>query len=430
MLTPRTSYRVLFILKKKNDNEGLDKPVKLKLLLPNQEPVECSQNLSSINENKWTEILVGDFITPCDHMFGDVEISMAQTDSEYMMKGLVVNKILICPIKKDWKELSGEHQWDSLLDPLNVDLSKILTGYGERLDAIYDCIITDVNSPRSESPMYEEKEFFSRVGPDKGKAMKCQIYEVKKYVYAWVSASFPFKLSSRNKRAWIGYVAVATDEGMRLLGRRDILVCWRGTYNTAEWKKNINFWLTPAQVIYPTVTKAKVHSGFYSIYTDLKDGKSSARVEVIDEVQHLINLYQDEEVSVTITGYSLGAGLATLNAADIVSNKYNKPNPNPKNKEFLVTAFVFGSPKVGDIAFQTEFNKHILERKLHLLRIENVKDFITGIPLGSYVKVGNEITFTPTSATSYEYGKVGVDHKLKNYIREIRALPYSSRKAS
>ncbi|XP_044497657.1 phospholipase A1-IIgamma-like [Mangifera indica] len=370
-------------------------------------------------------------------MFGDMEISMAQTDSEYMMKGLVVNKILICPTKKDWKELSGENQWKSLLDPLNVDLSKILTAYGERLDAIYDCITPDENSPRYELPMCEEKDFFYTVGPDKGIAIKNQTYEVKKYVYAWVSPSFLFKSSGRNKYAWIGYVAVATDEGMRLLGRRDILVCWRGTYNSAEWNKNINFLPTHAQVIYPTAPKAKVHNGFYSVYTNSEYDSTkseydnrSARDQVIDEVKHLVNLYRDEEVSITITGYSLGAGLATLNAADIVSNEYNKPNPNPKNKEFLVTAFVFGSPKVGDIAFQTEFNKHILERNLHLLRVENVKDFITGIPLGSYVKMGNEITFTRASATSYEYGKVGVDHKLKNYIREIRALPYSSRKAS
>ncbi|XP_044496419.1 phospholipase A1-IIgamma-like [Mangifera indica] len=329
--------------------------------------------------------------------------------------------------KEDWKELSGEYQWDGLLDPLNVDLSKIITGYGERLDAIYDCIITDENSPRYELPMYEEKEFFSKVGPDKGKAR--QIYEVKKYIYAWVNVSLPVELLVPHKSAWIGYVAVATNEGTRLLGRRDILVCWRGTCNIAEWEKNAIFSQTHAEVIYPDVPEAEVHSGFYSIYTELMPNSEynnkSARDQVVEEVRKLANLYQDEEISITITGHSLGAALATLNAADIVSNGYNKPEPNPKNKEFLVTSFVFGSPKVGDIAFQTEFNKHILESKLRLLRIENVDDLITITPPGCYVKVGNEITFTRTSASSDENGNKRTEHTLKNYIKEICALPYS-----
>ncbi|XP_044497654.1 phospholipase A1-IIgamma-like [Mangifera indica] len=438
MLTPRTSYKVSFILMKKEDNKGFDKPVKLKLLLPNQEPVERTQDLSSMSINEWTEIPVGDFITPCDHTSGDIEISMAQIGSKYMTKGLVINKILICPVTKDWKELSGENNWDGLLDPLNVDLSKFITVYGERLDAIYDCIITDETSPEYELPMYKKKEFFSKVGPDKGKAR--QIYEVKKYIYTWDNVSFPVKLLFPNRSAWIGYVAVATDEGTRLLGRRDILVCWRGTYNNTEWEKNTSFSQTHAEVIYPTVPEAidstvpeaEVHNEFYSIYTmpNSRYGNKSARNQVVDEVKNLVNLYQDEEVSITITGHGVGAGLATLNAADIVSNKYNKPDHNPEDKEFLVTTFVFGSPKVGDIAFQTEFNKHILERKLRLLRIENVEDLITMMPLGNYVKVGNEITFTQTSASSDEYDKIKSVHSLKNYIKEICALPYSSREAS
>ncbi|XP_044495804.1 phospholipase A1-II 1-like [Mangifera indica] len=428
MLTPRTSYNVSFILMKKEDNKGLDQPVKLKLLLPNQGPVERTHDLSSMPINKWTEILVGEFITPCDHRCGVVEISMAQIDIKRMKKGLVINKIVIRPIKKNWKELSGEYKWEGLLDPLNVDLSKFITASGERIAAIYDCIIKDENSPMYELPVYEEKEFFSKVGPDRGKAS--QIYEVKKYIYAWVNVSFPVELLVPNRSAWIGYVAVATDEGTRLLGRRDILVCWRGTHNNTEWEMNASFLQTHAEVIYPTVPEAEVHNGFYSIYTELMPNEEynekSARDQVIDEIKNLVNLHQDEEVSITITGYSLGASLATLNAADIVSNEYNMPNPNPKNKEFLVTAFVFGSPKVGNIAFQTEFNKHILERKLCLLRIENVDDLITMMPPGSYVRVGNEITFTRTSASSDECGKIITDHNLKNYIKEICALPYSS----
>lgn len=86
-------------------------------------------------------------------------------------------------------------------------------------------------------PCTKKNIYFSKVGPNKGKAIKCQIYQVKKYIYAWINVSFLMKLLVKDRYAWIGYVAVDIDEGTRLLGRRDILICWRGTYNIAEWEK-------------------------------------------------------------------------------------------------------------------------------------------------------------------------------------------------
>lgn len=218
-------------------------------------------------------------------------------------------------------------------------------------------------------PCTKKNIYFSKVGPNKGKAIKCQIYQVKKYIYAWINVSFLMKLLVKDRYAWIGYVAVDIDEGTRLLGRRDILICWRGTYNIAEWEKNISFLQTHIQVIYPTVPDAKVHRGFYSIYTepDSESKNESARdqimfkkiynnnklfllylwlqvqlslcislldglkvvvlnfpfIQVIEEVKNLVNLYQNEKISIVIRGWGLGAGLAMLNIADIVSNRYN-----------------------------------------------------------------------------------------------------------
>ncbi|XP_044495748.1 phospholipase A1-II 1-like isoform X1 [Mangifera indica] len=257
----------------------------------------------------------------------------------------------------------------------------------------------------------KKKSFFFKFGPDEGKTVKGQTYEVQKFINSYLKFS-PSVVQS--KCDWIGYVAVATSEGVRFLGRRDILVCWRGTVNIEEWKKNINLLPIHAELIYPNVRRAKVHKGFYSIYTESnkKHNKKSARDQVVDEVKELVNKYRDEEVSITITGHSLGAALATLNAADIVSHGYNK--------EFLVTTFVFGSPKVGNKAFKTEFNKH---EKLRLLRVENANDLITKLPPKYYAKVGKEIRFNRTSASLIENGK-SIDHSLKNYVEELRALPY------
>ncbi|XP_044495749.1 uncharacterized protein LOC123218367 isoform X2 [Mangifera indica] len=138
-LTPMTSYKVFF-LTKSEDNEGLDQTVKLKLLQPNQSTVEITPNQG------------GDFKTPYDDMYGDMEFSITDSNTDHQMNRLVDYKILIKPVMRGWKELSGENEWHGLLDPLNLDLSMSITDYGKRLDAIYDCIAKNENC--------KEKEFF------------------------------------------------------------------------------------------------------------------------------------------------------------------------------------------------------------------------------------------------------------------------------
>ncbi|KAJ0081024.1 hypothetical protein Patl1_12336 [Pistacia atlantica] len=350
MLTPGTSYEVSFVLKAKGGAEGFAKsPVTLKLDLPNQKPVERTEDLSYMQGEKWKEIRVGEF-------------------------GLSSTKFIIRPTT--WKVFSGKNYWGGLLEDPHVDLRKYITFYGERVDAIYDSINDDKTDP-----------------------------------------------SSQDRSTWIGYVAVATDYGVKVLGRRDILVCWRGTSSDAEWIKNFQFPLTSAEDIFPFIRHPTVHQGFHSIYTTPKSAskKTSARDQVFEEVRKWVNEYQNEEVSITVTGHSLGAALATMNVVDMVSNGYNMPISNP-NKEFLVTAFAFASPKVGDVSFQTEFNNRMTKAKLRLLRIENNQDVVTILPPGNFVAVGYEIPISTTNASADEGDKLSKAHSLKNYIRELVAL--------
>lgn len=139
-----------------------------------------------------------------------------------------------------------------------------------------------------------------------------------------------------------------------------------------------------------------------------------------------VTAYQDEEVSITVTGHSLGAALATMNAADIVSNGFNMPSTGQINKEFLVTAIVFASPRVGNVEFKKEFDQLTkVNGKPRLLRITNSSDIITGVPPSPFVEVGaNNITIGTTTASADE-GTYKA-HNLKNYIRELRALLPSS----
>ncbi|KAJ0083006.1 hypothetical protein Patl1_12189 [Pistacia atlantica] len=286
-----------------------------------------------------------------------------------------------------WKKLSGEKNWQGLLKPLNSDLSSYIKLYGERVQAVYD----SVNPEDETRPAYQKEDLFSKVVMETDKFGK--LYTVTDYFYAMSDVAPLFDSIVKDQSAWFGYVAVATDEGKRVLGRRDILICWRGTLSLSEWFKNAQFDQTSASNIFGNTDDPQVHRGFLSIYTspntEPSSNKLSARDQVLDAVKILVNKfeYRNEEISITVAGHSLGAALATLNATDIVANKFNKRTRS--NKTCMVTAFVFASPKVGNEGFRNIFNGL---SNLHLLRIENRLDIVTDLPPEiSYKKVGMKL---------------------------------------
>ncbi|KAJ6868254.1 hypothetical protein NC651_033344 [Populus alba x Populus x berolinensis] len=142
-------------------------------------------------------------------------------------------------------------------------------------------------------------------------------YQVTKYFYLKSEDIAEVLELDLEGSAWIGYVAVTTDEGQIVLGRRDILVCWRGTILASEWSQDFQFDLTPASDIFGETNNPKV----------------------LAEVRRLVDMYalNGEEVSITVAGHSLGAALATLNGVDMVANGFNKPS-----------AFLLGYQDVGE----------------------------------------------------------------------------------
>ncbi|KAL6279649.1 hypothetical protein ACE6H2_016530 [Prunus campanulata] len=229
-----------------------------------------------------------------------------------------------------WRVLSGENEWEGLLDPINIDLRRYIIHYGERAAAISDAFI---DRPKFLENLglsrYAKKNLFSKVGLEIGNPYN---YAVKKYCYAAT------KLAN-GKSFWLAFVAVSTDEGSKVLGRRDILISWRGTkLGTEEVALDLLAHLVSASDILGKDHNPKVHLGWHGYYTDVDAASphnktASVRDQVLDAVRELVDQYEDEEISITITGHSMGAAIAILNATDIAYNGYNKPTNNQSNKD-------------------------------------------------------------------------------------------------
>ncbi|KAM0865155.1 hypothetical protein ACQ4PT_043454 [Festuca glaucescens] len=246
-------------------------------------------------------------------------------------------------IASRWEQLQGSCSWEGLLEPLDADLRASLIAYGELAEAAYDGFNSDENSPHAGSCVYNQASLLAASG-----VSHPEYYTVTKFLKAtWVSrlGQSPESRSigkalfvqqpekpgrSESRTNWIGYVAVATDEGVKALGRRDIVVAWRGTVKILEYPNDVEFrYMSAAQVLAGNFSDAKVHSGILDVYTTNNPPENgmlmtSARDQVLAEVRKQVEKHKHEKTSITVTGHSLGASLATLNAVDIAAHGFNE----------------------------------------------------------------------------------------------------------
>jgi pimeloyl-ACP methyl ester carboxylesterase len=231
-------------------------------------------------------------------------------------------------------------------------------------------------------------------------------------------------------------VAVASGKEARRLGRRDILVSFRGTVTCSEWLANFMSALAPARFD-PADPRpnVRVESGFLSLYTsDNEAGKfttGSCRNQVLSEISRLIADHKHEDISITLAGHSMGSSLALLLGYDLAELGMNR---GAHGGAIPITVFSFGGPRVGNL----EFKHRCDELGVKVLRVANANDPVTKMPgilfneaarvLGGryempwskacYAHVGVEVALD-----FFKAGDVACVHDLEVYINQLLNFP-------
>jgi len=321
---------------------------------------------------------------------------------------------------------------------LNPLLQQEITRYGNLVSTCYKAFDLDPNSKRYLNCKYGKQTLLKETEIDQP-----EDYQVTKYIYATPDINInisPIQNEMNRRARWVGYVAASSDDSVKRLGRRDIVVTFRGTVTNPEWLANFMSSLTPAR-FHPHNPRldVKVESGFLSLYTsdesESKFGLESCRQQLLSEISRLMNKYKGEEMSITLAGHSMGSSLAQLLAYDIAELGLNR---RIGKGDIPVTVFSFAGPRVGNL----EFKKRCEELGVKVLRITNVNDPVTKLPgvlfnenfrvLGGfyelpwscscYVHVGVELTLD-----FFDVQNISCVHDLQTYIDLLNQRRTNSR---
>ncbi|GLJ56844.1 hypothetical protein SUGI_1261730 [Cryptomeria japonica] len=335
-----------------------------------------------------------------------------------------------------WRDIQGAHNWNGLLDPMVPNLKAEALRYGNLAQLCYDAFDGKSYSKNYGTCYHSKRDLFNKMG------MSESGYQVSKYVYANTNLlNQVFGEKPKDQGVWLGFIAVCKDPNeIRRLGRRDIVIAWRGTQTAEEWIEDLRDILVPTRLSYRCKRTGKnqehhfadgvlIERGFLSCYTSTvrhRQGAAGATVNistrdlVVSEIERLIQVYEKEmdNLSITFTGHSLGAALATLSAYDIKQMLCTKHNFH----QIPVTVFAFASPRVGNLAFA----KRVEEIGVKVLRFVNKRDLVPKVPgvcmnenVGCLSKLLHWLPWT--------YFHVGVELPLHNnspFIQHTHNLAY------
>lgn len=330
-------------------------------------------------------------------------------------------------LSKRWKDYQGYKNWEGLLDPLDDNLRREIIRYGNLVEAAYHAYDFDPSSPSYATCRYSKTKLLSEAG------LAASGYRVTKNLTATSGIQLPSWAPNwmTIQSSWIGYIAVCHDrKEISRLGRRDVVIALRGTATGLEWLENLRATLTHAD----SDSEPMVERGFLSLYTSSVGKRPSLQKQVREQIRRILEKYGDEPLSLTITGHSLGAALATLAAYDIKKTFTNSP---------LVTVISFAGPRVGNWSFRCQLEK----QGTKVLRIVNSDDLITKVPgfvidnnynvagwvqklvedtQWVYADVGCELRLSSRDSPDLNGINIATCHDLKTYLHLVNGFVSSN----
>ncbi|CAN4103223.1 unnamed protein product [Withania somnifera] len=328
-----------------------------------------------------------------------------------------------------WLELLGSNNWEGLLDPLNLNLRQLILRCGDFCQATYDGFNNDENSKYCGSSRYGKSSFLHKV-----MLQSASDYNISSFLYATarVGAHKAFFLHSLSRDSWdresnwIGYCAVTNDQVTEKFSRRDIYIAFRGTTRNYEWINVLGARPESAEsLLHPEDDDnrgnksndddaPKVMNGWLTIYVSSDPNspftRLSARAQLRIMIEDLREQYKNDNLSIIFTGHSLGASLSILAAFDLVENGVT---------DIPVSAIIFGSPQVGNRAFNEKLKEF---PNLKILHVKNKIDVITHYPssLLGYINSGTELLIDTRKSPSLKDSKNPSDwHNLQAMLHIV-----------
>jgi hypothetical protein len=173
--------------------------------------------------------------------------------------------------------------------------------------------------------------------------------------------------------------------------KRIFVVAFRGTYNLENQFNDADCQHVEFLENRPEV---KVHNGFQREYKRLFD--PTLMREVFD------TLLGNPDWQILVTGHSLGAALATLCVADML----HLGNGVRINSE-RVSLITFGSPRVGNQAFQQWIDGHGFQKNINVKREKDIVVYHPR-PTGDYYRHRGALTFiTDGNVRSHDATEIG-----------------------
>lgn len=175
----------------------------------------------------------------------------------------------------------------------------------------------------------------------------------------------------------------------------ELIASIRGTATILEWIHDAAFLFVPNPI---HAGGGLTEDGFTAIYRSLRAGEDPNSPTVIDTITALVGA--GGVSSVTITGHSLGAAVATLLALDVGLNSGCKS----------YAAYTYASPRVGEMFFEHTYDSVVP----NTFRVHHRPDIVPKVPFYPYEHVGLDLeVISPFDTVKTD---LGCWHSLDTYL--------------